>query len=98
MVDEEDMKDDIGKDIEENEVEEEAICGDTICEREKGESYENCPKDCVPEKSSEDTSEISNTSEIPKRQGNLWIMLVPIIAIILIVVTIIIILKHKRGR
>ncbi len=24
-----------------------AVCGDTICEREKGESYDNCPLDCV---------------------------------------------------
>jgi len=77
MIDEEDMEY-----IEEN-IEEESICGDTICEREKGESYENCPEDCVP--------------EIPKRQENLWIILVPIIAIILIAV-IIIILRHKRGR
>ena len=45
----------------------------------------------------EDTSEISNTSEISKRQGNLWIILVPIIAIILIVVTTMIILRH-RGK
>lgn len=23
------------------------VCGDTICEREKGETYESCPRDCV---------------------------------------------------
>ena len=26
-----------------------AVCGDGICERDKGETHENCPQDCVPE-------------------------------------------------
>ena len=73
-----------------NEEEKPAVCGDTICEREKGESYENCPKDCVPEKSSEDILEIS------KRQGNLWIVLLLLAVVVLI--AIVVIFKYKRGR
>ena len=86
-----DIEDDIGDDW----AEKEAICGDSICEEEKGESYENCPEDCVPEKDNEDILEIS------KRQGNLWIILVPVISIILIVaviIVIIIMLKYKRRK
>jgi len=70
----------------------EAICGDAICEREKGENYENCPEDCVPENGSE------NILRILKTQENLWIIkLLPLVLIILIAV-VIIILRHKRGR
>ncbi len=70
----------------------EAICRDAICEREKGENYENCPEDCVPENGSE------NILRILKRQENLWIIkLLPLVLIILIAV-VIIILRHKRGR
>jgi len=29
--------------------EEKPVCGDGICEKDKGETYENCPQDCVPE-------------------------------------------------
>jgi len=30
------------------EEEREAVCGDGICDRDKGETYENCPQDCIP--------------------------------------------------
>jgi len=63
-----------------------------MIEGEKDESYENRPEDRAPEKGGEDVLEIS------RRQGNLWIILAPIIAIILIVMMIIIILRHKKGE
>lgn len=31
-------------------VSKDAVCGDGICERDKGETHENCPQDCVPER------------------------------------------------
>ncbi|MCD6115172.1 PQQ-binding-like beta-propeller repeat protein [bacterium] len=78
---------------EEEERREPAICGDGICEEGKGESYENCPEDCIPEKDSE------NTSEVLKKQRDLWSVLVLVIAIILIIaVTTIIILKYRKLR
>jgi len=74
------------------------ICGDTICEREKGENYESCPADCVSENGGEDTSEISNTSKISKRQGNLRIILLPLISIVLIAASLIMLRYKKRDK
>ena len=37
------------REIADAEEERDAVCGDGICERDKGETYENCPQDCVPE-------------------------------------------------
>jgi len=65
------------------------VCGDTICEREKGESYENCPQDCVSEKGDGDILETS------KRRGNLWIIM-PFGAFILTIVIAMLILRLRN--
>ena len=38
-----------GEGMSDLEEEREAVCGDGNCERDKGETYENCPQDCIPE-------------------------------------------------
>ncbi len=45
------------------------VCGDGICERDKGETYENCPQDCVPEGETEPEKEGTGSQPVVSGQA-----------------------------
>lgn len=78
----------------------EPVCGNGICEEDKGETYDSCPQECIEEELETDARASEKEAEelIPGIENSVIVITTGVIAILSIIILLFLLLKKKRKR